>query len=274
MRNSEQTRGLIAASLAISFLAGVFVCLLVVSESGCVAWAAVQTTTIAGKVLMPNGAVATGGTIVATLAGPGSVDDLTTGEGERVAGRYAGTIGADGSVTNLVLVPNDVIIPGGTYYHVSFTVAAPVRTSWSERWTVTTSPDPIDVGDVTRLDVIPSLMLNLNALSDVTVSSPANNQHLVFNSSTGQWENKGFPAGSAVLNYGASNGFCQANLITVTGAAVGDALAFGSPGTLDDVWTFQAHVQSTNLIRIVGCCHDPINGICNLSGTFSVKVIK
>lgn len=123
--------------------------------------AAVQTTTIAGKVLMPNGAVATSGAIIAALSFPGSINDLSTNEGERVAGRYTGSISGAGAVS-LVLVPNDDIIPAGTYYNVTFNVSTPARVSWTEKWSVTTSPDPIDVGNVARLDAAPGLSLPQN----------------------------------------------------------------------------------------------------------------
>lgn len=122
-------------------------------------FAAVETTTVSGKVILPGGNVATAGTITATLAAPGSVDDLVTGEGERVGGLYKGTIAGTGDIANLQLVPNDVIVPDGTYYLVTFSVTSPVRTAWSEKWAVTSDPDPIDVGDIARLDVAPGLSI-------------------------------------------------------------------------------------------------------------------
>jgi hypothetical protein len=121
------------------------------------AFAVVETTAIAGKVLMPDGTAVTSGTITAALAAPGSVDDLTTGEGERVGGLYRGTIAASG--VTLSLVPNDAITPAGTYYVVTYSVLAPTRTSWTERWSVTSAPDPIDIGDIARLQVAPGLSL-------------------------------------------------------------------------------------------------------------------
>lgn len=124
-------------------------CALVVAQPSSVI-AAVETTTVQGKVYLPGGSVATGGTIRATLSDSGSADD--GGTSQRVAGRVDGTIGADGTVT-LALVPNDVITPTGTYYNVSFRVTGPERASWTEKWSVTTSPDPVDVGAITRLEV-------------------------------------------------------------------------------------------------------------------------
>jgi len=121
----------------------------------------VDTTTIAGKVILPDGTAAAGGKVAATLALPGSVTDPATSEGERVAGRYSGTIAATGDITGLALVPNDIISPAGTYYLVQFTITDPSssRTSWTEKWSVTSAPDPIDIGAVARLEVAPGLSL-------------------------------------------------------------------------------------------------------------------
>lgn len=110
---------------------------------------AVETTTLSGKVYLAGGVVATSGSVTAELSDEGSTDD--SGTTQRVAGRVTGSVGSDGSVT-MALVPNDAITPTGTYYDVTFSVRSPVRVSWSERWSVTTSPDPVEVGDITRLD--------------------------------------------------------------------------------------------------------------------------
>lgn len=151
---------------------------------------AVQTTTVQGKILMPSGSVATGGTIIATLSGAGTTDDLSTAASQRVGGRVVGSIGASGDVTGLVLVPNDAITPAGTYYDVSISATGPVRTSWTERWSVTTSPDPVAIGAITRLDSPPSLSYNLDNASDVVITSLSNNQCLKSTVPPGTWENK------------------------------------------------------------------------------------
>ncbi len=115
--------------------------------------AAVETTTVRGKVLSPNGQIVTKGTITAVLSTAGSAEDPALGITQRVATRVIGTIDPNGDITGLVLVPNDVITPSNTHYTVSFSVQAPIYGSWAELWSVTTSPDPVDVGDITRLDV-------------------------------------------------------------------------------------------------------------------------
>ena len=144
---------------------------------------------MAGKVLMPNGAVATGGTITVTLSQPGTTDDTSTMVSQRVGGRVIGSIGAAGDVTGITLVPNDKITPSGTYYTAQFSTTGPVRTSWTETWSLTTSPDPIDVGDITRLNIVPGVTLNFDNLSDVLLSSSANGQILQFDGVAAQWKN-------------------------------------------------------------------------------------
>ncbi|HOC17126.1 MAG TPA: hypothetical protein PKK95_02605 [Vicinamibacterales bacterium] len=128
------------------------------------AFSAVQTTTVEGYVLNPSGGAHTG-TIVCTLSHAGASDDLTTGESERVASKYSTTIASSGAV-NFALVPNDAITPANTSYTCVFTVGSgATRSSWTERWSVGTSPDPVDIGDITRLDLADGLPVTLDALT-------------------------------------------------------------------------------------------------------------
>ncbi len=119
---------------------------------------AVETTTIQGKVILPDGTVATSGKITATLSQSGTTPDTTTSEQEDIGGREEGTIGVTGDVT-LVLVPNDAISPSGTFYTVRISVRKPLRASWLEKWKVDTSPDPVDIGAITRLEVEPGIVV-------------------------------------------------------------------------------------------------------------------
>ena len=121
-------------------------------------FAVVETTTIQGKIVLPDGTVATSGKIVAQLSTSGSTPDTTTAEDENVGGREIGSIGATGDVT-MVLVPNDAITPTGTYYEVRISVKAPIRATWVEKWSITTSPDPIDIGAITRLEIAPGIVV-------------------------------------------------------------------------------------------------------------------
>jgi len=109
----------------------------------------VETTTVQGKVLLPSGAPATSGYIIAILSHPGTADDA--GTAQKVSGRVQATIAADGTVTGLVLVPNDAITPAGTYYLVEIRVQSPYRVAWMEKWSVATAPDPVDIGVITQL---------------------------------------------------------------------------------------------------------------------------
>jgi len=108
---------------------------------------AVQTTTITGLVLAPSGSPVTGGRIRARLTGPGTVDDA--GTNQKIHGFAEFAIGANGAV-NFALVPNDVISPAGSIYSVEFNM--PDGASWVEFWSLATAPDPIEIGDITRVN--------------------------------------------------------------------------------------------------------------------------
>lgn len=114
-------------------------------------FAAVETTTVQGKVILPSGVVASGGKLTLTLSQIGSTPDTSTAEEEVVLGWFTTSISSSG-VVDFALVPNDAVSPAGTYYAVSYNVTSPIRASWSEKWSVTTSPDPVDIGDITRVD--------------------------------------------------------------------------------------------------------------------------
>lgn len=113
------------------------------------ALAAVETTTVNGTVYDPSATGATGGKIVCTLSASGAASNGSTMQ--KVAGKYQATIQSDGSVS-FTLVPNDVISPSGTYYTCEFTVNTIPRATWTELWRVDTSPDPVAVGSIVRLD--------------------------------------------------------------------------------------------------------------------------
>jgi len=116
----------------------------------CPAFGAVETTTVNGKVLLPTGAPVTAGTITLTLSQSGTTPDGAIKQ--VVAARVATTIAADGAVA-FSIVPNDAITPAGTYYLVAYKATTPTAASWNEKWSVTTTPDPVNVGAITRLEV-------------------------------------------------------------------------------------------------------------------------
>ncbi len=158
--------------------------------SWAVCFAAVETTTITGKVILTGGIPATGGTVVAQLSMPGSSDDVSTGEAEAIVGRYSGTIAADGTITGLKLVPNDRITPTGTYYVFTVNVTTPgqYRSSSTRKGKVSTLPDPVDIGDVTWIGDPPGIEWRLDNLEDVFVPSPTDGQVLVFSGGNARWE--------------------------------------------------------------------------------------
>ena len=114
---------------------------------------AMPTTTVQGKVILPSGDPATAGTLTLVLSEPGLVNDGATDH--RIGGERQEEIGTDGAV-DFALVPNDQITrdgeesPGGTIYRVDVLVTSPYRCRWSESWSVDSSPDPVDIGAITR----------------------------------------------------------------------------------------------------------------------------
>jgi hypothetical protein len=127
--------------------------------------AAVETTTITGKVLIPNGSgnPYTAGTVTVTLSTAGTAVD--GGSTVIVSGRTTATIAADGTVS-FAVVPNDVISPEGTYYIVKFSPTAPTSASWTENWIVVTTPDPITIGAVTRVNTPPGIAAPVSTIQD------------------------------------------------------------------------------------------------------------
>lgn len=119
------------------------------------AWGAVETTRIQGKVIAPDGSAVTGGKIVCELSTQASALDPALGQMVRIGSRYAAAISATGEV-DFTLVPNDVTTPETTY-SCRLSISGPAAASWTETWLVASSPDPIAIGAVERVDQVPSL---------------------------------------------------------------------------------------------------------------------
>src|SRR3990170_6154369 len=104
---------------------------------------AIPTTRITGKVILPDGTGAKGGTLDIKL----SQDGATVKDGtidHVLNGRKKVSIApADGSV-DFYLVPNDAVSPAGTHWVVTFTL--PDGTVWTERWQLATAPNPVEIG--------------------------------------------------------------------------------------------------------------------------------
>jgi len=185
--------------------------------------AAVEKTTVTGQILLPGGTPATAGNIVAILSSPGTAMDGASAT--VVLGRVQASIDPNGRPVGLALVPNDVITPSGTYYQVRITVTAPTQNSWERKWSVTTSPDPVDIGAITVLDTPPSLTYTLDNASDVTLSTPADQDCIRYDLATHAWRN--YASASAQC---ASGGGPAEKLTSVT-TTPGDTITFTSDGT-------------------------------------------
>ena len=136
------------------------------------ALAAVETTTVTGKVLTPSGAAATAGSVTCELSQAASTTDGTAVQ--RVAMRTADDLDGSGNVS-LALVPNDVMTPAGTYYSCRFSVRSPSSGSWMEKWSISSTVDPIDIGSISRIAVAPGVTTGtyVVALSTCSGACPA-----------------------------------------------------------------------------------------------------
>jgi len=110
---------------------------------------ALETTTITGTIYDANGVVATGGRLLIRLSHPGIARDTGNSKDELVAGEVIIAIASNGAVS-FALVPNDVITPVGTTYVVR--VQLPNGYAWQEHWSVASTPDPAEIGDILRVD--------------------------------------------------------------------------------------------------------------------------
>lgn len=109
---------------------------------------AIETTTITGKIYLPNGQAAADVALEIQLTQVGKVEDGA--QTCLISGVYRTKADSAGAV-NFPLVPNSgtgAILPTGTKYRVRFTM--PDGFTWSELWTVSATPDPVEIGDITR----------------------------------------------------------------------------------------------------------------------------
>jgi hypothetical protein len=132
---------------------------------------AIPSVTITGSLVTPDGDTPAKGTIRCRLSQPGTA--LDGGSAVRVIPFATGSV-TDG-VVSLSLVPNDAITPSGTFYQVSFTVTLDTgRTlAWTENWQLASSPSPIDIGAVPRIDEVSSALMQPLAadISSTTVKA-------------------------------------------------------------------------------------------------------
>jgi hypothetical protein len=134
---------------------------------------AIQTVSITGKILLPDGSAPASGSISVRLSQAGSVLDGATSQ--RVGAEIAAALGTDGSMpSGLALVPNDAITPSGTYYLVEFTAREQGSSTkrWTEKWQVP-SGGPLDIGAVPRLDVVSGIAVSTEAAVSASVVAAA-----------------------------------------------------------------------------------------------------
>lgn len=104
---------------------------------------------VTGKVIVPSGDGASGGTLTIRLSNTGIVTDDSTLVDQKIFGSVKTIIGLDGSV-DFSLVPNDIITPANTYYIADFALAGGFV--WREMWTIASSATPIAIGSITVLN--------------------------------------------------------------------------------------------------------------------------
>lgn len=142
-----------------------------------------ETTQITGTIYDPQGAPVAGGKITIELSHPGSAPDTVSGDDERVAGETIVPIGGDGTV-DFTVVPNDVITPVGTIYKIHFETSG---RRWREYWSVDSSPDPLEIGDVNRVagPSADALVPDVPAVSALPAAGPQwHRKHLVLVTAT------------------------------------------------------------------------------------------
>ncbi len=125
---------------------------------------AIPTVQVTGSVVDPDAIGVTGGMITLTLSQSGSALDGAISR--RVAASATWTLDATGNLpASALLVPNDAITPSGTAYSVRFniTLANGTRSTWTEIWQLASTPSPINIGAVPRLNVIPGVALQTSS---------------------------------------------------------------------------------------------------------------
>lgn len=146
---------------------------------------AIPTVTITGTVASPEGVAFAEVSIAAELSQPISV--LDGGVSQRVAGgayialTSGGALPAAGAPDAFQLVPNDIGTPSdGVYFKVrlSGVTVDGLTKIWTEKWQLASTPNPIDIGSVPRLDIVPgvkvtSTLAGNQAQADAAQSSAA-----------------------------------------------------------------------------------------------------
>ncbi len=127
---------------------------------------AIPTVTITGTLLSPEGVGVASGTIEAEISQPISILDGAVSQRVASSGYIVlaagGALPAAGAPDAFKLAPNAAGTPSGTYYNVkvSVTTIDGARKRWTERWQLASTPSPIDIGAVPRLDAVPGVVVS------------------------------------------------------------------------------------------------------------------
>lgn len=131
---------------------------------------AIPTVQIQGKVVTPDGDPVASGRIEVSLSQAGSALDgassVRLAPGASAPGSLI-TLGTGGVLpASAVLVPNDAITPSGTYYRARFVVVpadSSLPVEWTEKWQLASTPNPLDIGAVPRIEGTPAAAYSVTA---------------------------------------------------------------------------------------------------------------
>ena len=112
---------------------------------------AVSTTTVQGTIYGPGGSVIPGGKITFRLGGIADSGVVVDGAVNTIVhpGPIKVTIPSTG-IVSFTLIPNDAITPTGSHWRADFESLDGF--TWREFWQVDTIPDPVEIGDITRVN--------------------------------------------------------------------------------------------------------------------------
>ena len=146
-----------------------------------VALSAQTRTTLKGTLLSPGTGAKISCSMTAILSGV-TTSVVTTSGGEMAPTRYVQSV--SGGSYNFQLVPNDVILPAGTYYSATFGQCTTGET-WTETWIVSTSATPLKISDVrASVPASPSMAVSPDQL---TSGGATAGQGLVWSATLGKY---------------------------------------------------------------------------------------
>ena len=143
----------------------------------------------------------------ATSATVKFIPDLAAGDGQVLLEEtYTATVTASPAATTLT---GSIALPVKAVGYIAYRVQFPRESGYNEHYIYVNAGSAIDLSDLMSLSAVVGVSLNLDDLDDVTIATPADNEVLTYESSSGQWKNKphfgsSFTAGSVVFANGTS----------------------------------------------------------------------